>query len=87
MISIRRAALPHLAKLAARVQVDADRIVPTERVEWSAAAREFLASQRPRPDVPGPMPHSPDGGNWEGGCTDTQGRRWVHVPNEGWRIS
>ena len=24
-------------------------------------------------------------GNWEGGCTDGSGRRWVHVPHEGWR--
>lgn len=40
-----------------------------------------------RPDVPGPMPHMPDGGNWEGGTTDTLGRRWIHVPNQGWELS
>lgn len=39
-----------------------------------------------RPDVPGPMPYMLDGGNWEGGCTDTQGRRWRHVPNVGWEL-
>lgn len=26
------------------------------------------------------------GGNWEGGFTDHDGRRWMHVPNVGWRV-
>ncbi|MFC3986474.1 hypothetical protein [Streptosporangium jomthongense] len=31
------------------------------------------------------MTWPPAGENWEGGYRDGQGRRWVHVPNEGWR--
>ncbi|MER7213186.1 hypothetical protein ABT340_39500 [Streptosporangium sp. NPDC000239] len=31
------------------------------------------------------MTWPPAGENWEGGYRDKQGRRWVHVPNEGWR--
>jgi hypothetical protein len=29
----------------------------------------------------------PAGTNWEGGFTDDLGRRWVHVPWQGWRIA
>lgn len=83
---IRRGTAQRLTELAAEIRAQADRLMPIRDDSWSAAAREFLASQKPRPDVPGPMPYSPDGGNWLGGCKDTQGRRWVHVPHEGWRL-
>lgn len=29
----------------------------------------------------------PEGGRWEGGTTTPDGRRWVHVPNVGWRAA
>lgn len=29
----------------------------------------------------------PWSGNVEGGYTDRQGRRWLHVPNKGWRLA
>lgn len=30
-------------------------------------------------------PHPGD--NWEGGATDARGRRWIHVPWQGWEFS
>jgi hypothetical protein len=27
----------------------------------------------------------PEGGPWEGGCTDSHGTQWVHIPWEGWQ--
>ena len=27
------------------------------------------------------------GENWEGGLTDGQGYRWIHVPHAGWRLA
>lgn len=44
-----------------------------------------VVAERARPDVPGPMPFLPDGGNWEGGTVDTNGQRWTHIPHVGWR--
>lgn len=32
------------------------------------------------------FPGLPIGGNWEGGFTDSQGRRWHHVPHRGWTV-
>lgn len=33
------------------------------------------------------MTWPPADGNWEGGYTDEHGRRWLHIPNQGWTLT
>lgn len=43
------------------------------------------------PGVTQPSPNHfrsfPAGGDWEGGTVDSKGRRWNHIPWQGWQLA
>jgi hypothetical protein len=44
-----------------------------------------MADHDVRDTVRPPLWPLEEAGGWEGGCTDSAGQRWVHVPWVGWQ--